>query len=345
MIQSIEIKNLRGIQEGKLEGFTPLTILVGPNGSGKSTLLDALLLGASPTPGIAIRQIVSERAHMEGEVRWLIWRAQREGVGYIFLKTDQPEGVRHLIIKSEITISDSGISGNKSGSQEAIQQRIIFMPDHLDKSDNEMHFASISDQGNRFASGLFPLPGVSDIRLVETDRNNPQALLVDLFSTILDQGRREEARGILGDVLTGVTNVEIGTYNGVPRLQIVYPDRSVPLALAGDGVQSLARLSLELASRAEGVVLLEEPEVHLHPAAIGQSAKAILAAVRRNIQVIISTHSLELIDRLLNEVQDDEELAKLSLFGLKLDNGCLKSSHLEGSDISLMRTQVETDLR
>ena len=43
MIRSVEIKNFRGIQDGKLEDLTPLVILVGPNGCGKSTILDALL--------------------------------------------------------------------------------------------------------------------------------------------------------------------------------------------------------------------------------------------------------------------------------------------------------------
>ena len=46
MISSIEIKNFRGIQDGKLENLTQLTILVGPNGSGKSAILEALLIGA-----------------------------------------------------------------------------------------------------------------------------------------------------------------------------------------------------------------------------------------------------------------------------------------------------------
>ena len=47
VIQSVEIKNLRGIREGKLDGLTALTILVGPNGCGKSTILDALFLVSS----------------------------------------------------------------------------------------------------------------------------------------------------------------------------------------------------------------------------------------------------------------------------------------------------------
>ena len=45
---------------------------------------------------------------------------------------------------------------------------------------------------------------------------------------------------------------------------------------------------------------MEEPEVHMHPGAIRQCARAILAAVRRGIQIVLSTHSLELIDALLS---------------------------------------------
>src|SRR5208282_3857926 len=122
------------------------------------------------------------------------------------------------------------------------------------------------------------------------------------------------------------------------------PDYSVPATLVGDGIQSLLRLSLELAASGGGGALLEEPEVHQHPGAIRQSARAILAAVRRQIQVILTTHSLELIDAILAE-SSDEDLAQLSLFRLQLENGTLKSSRLSGSDIAFSRAQIEDDLR
>ena len=41
------------------------------------------------------------------------------------------------------------------------------------------------------------------------------------------------------------------------------------------------RFSLELAASGDGVALLEEPEVHQHPAAMQQTARVIMAAVRR----------------------------------------------------------------
>ena len=56
--------------------------------------------------------------------------------------------------------------------------------------------------------------------------------------------------------------------------------------------------------------MLEEPEVHEHPAAMRQSARAILAAIRRDIQIILSTHSVELIDALLAEAHNALLLAR-----------------------------------
>jgi AAA15 family ATPase/GTPase len=145
-------------------------------------------------------------------------------------------------------------------------------------------------------------------------------------------------------VFPGVSNVEILTENGEPILHFVFAEYSVPASLAGDGIQSLLRLSLELAASGGGIALLEEPEVHQHPGAIRQSARAILAAVRRQIQVILTTHSLELIDALLAE-SSDEDLTRLSLYRLQLQDGGLKSSRLPGRDVAFARTQIEDDLR
>ena len=44
MIESIHIKNFRGIQDGKIDKFSKINLLVGPNNSGKSAVLEAIYL-------------------------------------------------------------------------------------------------------------------------------------------------------------------------------------------------------------------------------------------------------------------------------------------------------------
>ncbi len=70
----------------------------------------------------------------------------------------------------------------------------------------------------------------------------------------------------------------------------------------------------------------------------------IHAAVRRGVQVILSTHSLELIDYLVSEASDGD-LERLSVFQLALENGELKSSRIVGKDVAFSRLQIGDDLR
>ncbi|MCS6916014.1 MAG: AAA family ATPase [Myxococcales bacterium] len=57
MIDSIQIRDFRGIRWGEVDGFKQLNLLVGPNNSGKSTLLEAIYLGCT----------AGQPAHWEGD--------------------------------------------------------------------------------------------------------------------------------------------------------------------------------------------------------------------------------------------------------------------------------------
>ena len=145
------------------------------------------------------------------------------------------------------------------------------------------------------------------------------------------------------EIIPGATSIEILTEQNEPVLNVVYPDGAIPVAFAGDGIHALLRLLFELAACSGGLFLSEEPEAHQHPGAIRQSIRAILAAVR-DVQVVLTTHSLELIDILLAEAKPDD-LEKLSLFRLKLQDGALASSRLAGKDVAFARNQIQDDLR
>lgn len=331
MICSVEIKGLRGIREGKLTDLTPLVVLVGPNGSGKSTVLEAMLIGASPRTAEAIRDVVRRHEAGGSGPRWLLWKGGQESSAEIIIVTDAPSS-RKSQIRLERGRPDS----------ETIIPFTLFSNGVL------LGAGTIIGNKNKYdghtSPGVVSLDGAREINLVEAYPANFQKPLHELYTKVVQNGRRKEALGIISEIFPAVTNVEILTENGAPILHFVFPDHSVPATLSGDGIQSLLRLSLELAASSSGVALLEEPEVHQHPGAIRQSARAILAAVRRNIQVVLTTHSLELIDALL-AVSSDQDLDHMSLYRLQLKNGGLQSSRLSGLDIAFSRTTIEDDLR
>ena len=115
-------------------------------------------------------------------------------------------------------------------------------------------------------------------------------------------------------------------------------------SVVGDGIHALLRLSLELAACPKGLILLEEPEIHQHPAAHLYTAKAVVGAIAQGLQIVLTTHSLELIDALI-EACNERELDWLSVHRLKLDDGKLAVSTVSGSDARFARRQIEDDLR
>lgn len=82
--------------------------------------------------------------------------------------------------------------------------------------------------------------------------------------------------------------------------------RMIDLTSVGVGVsQVLPVILLCLLSRAASVILLEQPELHLHPAIQLKLADFLLACSRGGQQIIVETHSEHLVNRLRRRVADD----------------------------------------
>lgn len=347
MIRSVEIKGLRGIQEGKLEDFTPLVILVGTNNSGKSTILDALLIGANPNVSDGILAAIDRRNGVKQKARWLVTQPASFPAS-IMLKTHLEEIYRTVDIK---------LSRSQTEEQVVVTGTVFTTNGHIGHADDEeiltpastgteISSLTFGDNGSAaYSRSVVSADGVPEVHLVDPEMGTRLLPLHELYTKVLEQGRRKEVRKLISDLMGGVEDVLILTEGNSPVLYLDYSSGSVPVAMAGEGVQSLLRTAMELASRPNGVVLLEEPEVHQHPGAIQQTARAIWAAIRRGIQVVISTHSLDLIDSLVFEVQNEEELNQMSVYRLLLVEGCLRSSRTAGSEITFARATIGEDLR
>jgi hypothetical protein len=200
-----------------------------------------------------------------------------------------------------------------------------------------------------FSSGPEPwppglMPGVSETRLVDLPGLAAEPLHT-LYTSAIEQGRGPDVFASLCEVVQGLVRVEILTEGDAPVVHTVFEDHSVPVALAGDGVQALMRLVLKLVAKPGALLLIEEPECHQHPRAIGQTCRAIWAALRQDVQVVLTTHSLDLIDNLLAEAKTDEDLDKLAIFNVHLENGVLSAAKSGGREAAFARTEIANDLR
>jgi hypothetical protein len=126
----------------------------------------------------------------------------------------------------------------------------------------------------------------------------------------------------------------------------IYENRSLPLAVVGDGMKRLFHVAAELAVMGKGLALIEEPECFQHPGALAELVRVLWSAIEGGTQIIMSTHSIELFDLLCEEAKKhDQGLERFGVFRTALREGQLRAVRVPGADAIAMRENLAEDLR
>lgn len=340
MITDIKIERFRGIKEGELKNITPLTVLVGPNGSGKSSLLEAMLIGASDTPKEQIELVINHRKIVQNAHHWLMWKRGLDGGARIITrfvrasiqhersfelalnvdrkkehilhyKLDESSDSQGYSLQGDITFSLNGYGRSQTDWQPSL--------DHEDLGLANMHYIAAFVEG--------------------------EVSIENLYSQVQDAGQGKLLSDIVRAVIPSLEKIELLSYNNISVLRTSFENRSVPVAYAGDGIYALIRFIMELILAQDGVIFVEEPETHQHYRTIALSAKAIWEAVKRGIQVILTTHSMEFLDELLMARPEEMPEDTLCTKNVYLKEGCLKVAEYSGHLTNVARLQLGNDLR
>ena len=114
----------------------------------------------------------------------------------------------------------------------------------------------------------------------------------------------EIAENMERDILHGSIRVD---YSGAryPRFMYKTNGLDIPLSQASSMVSEVAPVVLFTKHRVGkgDLLIIEEPEAHLHPAAQIEMAKAIARFVRAGVKVLVTTHSENFLDALANCVR------------------------------------------
>ncbi len=336
-VTRIEIERLRGIRHGVLDGLAPLTVLVGQNGSGKSTVLDALLLGAGAGGAADLRRVVERRRHIRVAAPWLLWRSGREGAARVHTAPSSGDG-------RELSVALIERSGGPSLSVHwtiGPAAPADAPPTFVDDSQSFVYRPGERDLLGRAPP---PLPDtLGDVQLIEPAMGGDLHLLLTAATR---SGGRRAIEKLLSGVVDGLLAVQMLVDSaGEPEVHFEFEWGSVPIAVAGDGLHALARLAFRIAAPADALLLIEEPEVHMHPRALRASARAMVESMRSGNQLVISTHSLDLVDHLLDAADETGSLGDVAVVRTLIVDGALRTSRFPGDEARFAREQIAEDLR
>ncbi len=108
------------------------------------------------------------------------------------------------------------------------------------------------------------------------------------------------------ELIQSLKVVQEARFGHTIKVELEGMDKEVPLPAVGVGVsQLLPVLVLCLLSKPGSMILLEQPELHLHPALQQRLADFLIAVARSGRQLIVETHSEYIVSRLRRRIAED----------------------------------------
>ena len=322
LLRAVQIRNYRSLSEVvvQLGGFT---VLVGPNGSGKSNFVDSLAfvqeaLTSTLTRAVQVRGgIEGVRRRSAGHptnvgFRLELWLPGGRTASYSFEIAARPQGV-FAVKRETCNIVEGGLiastydlrEGEFAAAPPGIRPRIE--PDRLALTvlSAVEEFREIYDflAGMRFYS-LVP-EHIRDLQDPDTgislkrDGSNAAAVLREI--QVRNAEDHERIARLLGKVVPGITGVEydhIGSKETIRFRQQVgtkHPWAFPPINMSDGTLRVLGLLLAIFQWPPPPIVVLEEPESTVHPAAVDVLMDVFKEGQRRS-QLLLTTHSPDILD-------------------------------------------------
>jgi hypothetical protein len=311
-LKSIELTNFKGISKIRCE-FDDFTVLAGLNNSGKTTILQGIYLLFAALPRLAEHQHLT---HANPSTRT------------VSLQTAlSPLGLRDTTwllsyVEPEITGTLTGEFANGLCVQLGIiknsTSNFTFTLSNLSAKDDEKELRHQLESIAQVSSAILTPPGDvptreqmlngEQFRNMLRDGQGAQLWRNGLWWAIQTDGF-ESFAPVQSQITKYFPDVELllptlGT-SGTPEIFIKYKERGrgpLDIAQSGAGLRTFISLSRILEQSPAKVILLDEPDAHLHASQQAVILDLMLdAASETDRQVIIASHSTEIVSRVPGE--------------------------------------------
>lgn len=335
MINSLSVKNFKGIQSLELSELAPITLLGGMNNIGKSSVLDALFLLYTATfSDLFSRQYVLREMNtvdFDNERVWANFFYNLDTEKSIEIKTALSNTHHRIVcemikdypirrpepVKTQDNLS-VGISKNISLTSAL---NVSFFINDLEVY--VAHIYSRNSEGLVLDSKTMHNKPPIDVIFLRPTRSRMIATqwlssmdVENQLDFVIEMVREIEPR------IKGLSVIPVSSVNEI------YADiglkRKIPLKLAGDGIAHLLSFILAIANTPKGIVLIDEIENGLHYSIQAKVWEFLMRLVKKfDCQVIATTHSYGMLQA-AHETFKDNNRADFRYIRLERNSGIVK---------------------
>lgn len=367
ILQNLQICGFRGFQEINLSDLGQVNLIVGNNNSGKTSLLEAIAIFCNPLD--PFRWVEVSKRSFYSRI-YAGFRPDLESIKWIFQKkenfnlSDTEEFYGNLLIKSygnapikELKAEILEIYGTEIKKNEK---------DNLENNEFSREGLEIKIQTNEFSeqTNLFSKDSEikteifqfwEDERFITRGRKKPfintniispaysNLGSVKLSKLILsDKQNKNEILKLINFFDSDIIDIMILSPKQVGNIYIDHRKLGLtPLDIFGDGIKKTLAMALALQSAKNGILLIDEIETSIHVSALSQVFSWLVnSCYQQNIQLFITTHSLEAVDAMITSTTNIDSIVAFQLNNI--DNSVKRFS---GDLLSRLRLNRGLDIR
>lgn len=371
-IESLQIETYRGIKDLQVDNLGRVNVFVGDNNTGKTSVLEAIELLCNPNMYSLIR-IARQRERFKPMVRMGL--NILDSVLYMF---DVKVCNRQV---NEYRLSVGGCIQNETGKVTVTGNVIDELVDmtelakhnpyvrnrlsHVVVEEQEEVPTLIGDINNTFkkfeqltpfgaSSNHFEINEYTRVMGYKEENSILNVKMIQTVDHLIDNSfdrliknrdTRKRAVELLKEFDENITDIRYinDDTNFIPVIENKEGDY-IPLSLYGDGMKKALTMLNAIVSAENGVVLIDEFETALHTSAMSEVFKFILDVSKKlNVQLFLTTHSIEAVDKLLGSAGND--VNDIRIIRLRKKAGVTYAKVTNGADALEERKEYNMELR
>ena len=366
-INSIEIRNFRGIKKLTISDFSKINLIVGDNNSGKTTFLEAIQLLFAKSQLSSIKNVINQRTVLNQNNSFYTSFIKMFNIqqSKSRLELDINASTDKGFLEFQLSGKEKSISGEEalqiskmSSRQKAQYKMASYIPDTA-----KVFTGSIVTQNEKKMSE-------KKISCTSLDNGIPGPLVkkevyyissfghlrYDLLQNIVEKPEYKKlAIDILKQFDSSIadicyTKADDGTY-----LETIITDKGInmPFSVYGDGIKKILFILNRIFDATDSILMIDEIETGLHKKYFDTLFPVVFAlADKLNVQLFIATHSIEAIDAIVGYGNYDNQSGKndpIRVITLKKINSEEESNiaarNISGKDVYDNRKVFEFEVR
>jgi predicted ATPase len=289
VIHQLRLRNFKGVVEGEAE-LDKLTILVGPNNSGKTTILEALFLAPNPLRQVPYVPTTAVQLLLE-------YHKTLSEKGYAFLLNKYI--ANNMVIKVDdlellfTKINGSGIAVKVTYLSQSGETGILDLG-YLRPDGNVEVRSNVQIADNTL---------LLSTKLAKFAHEYLQRRWIEILNTRAPALISREVSRFVSEEYVNVT-AEPFTAGSMTFYVMLADGTRIRLSDLGSGVHLYVVNRLLYEHYRPDVVLWDDLETHFNPRLLTHVVEWFADLVEEGKQVIVSTHSLEVVEKIIAFVED-----------------------------------------